>query len=200
MKGFDDGTNHRHLNVFNSDFIHQFQCYLLLSAFYPPILALLGFYLLQIFGTCTYVSGLPWWLRWQRICLQCRRPKFNPWSGRSPREGNGYPLQYCCLENSMGRGTWQGPWGRKESDTTEQLTGPRLHMSAYTHIPLYQQPHLWVEKFSRNKRHKRGNGMTKQGQGSRKLWVLETELSCVCDTLKHFNSSFLENGYTLWQF
>ena len=29
-------------------------------------------------------------------------------SGRSPGEGNGYPLQYSCLENSMDRGTWQG--------------------------------------------------------------------------------------------
>ena len=28
-------------------------------------------------------------------------------SGRSPREGNGNPLQYFCLENSMDRGTWQ---------------------------------------------------------------------------------------------
>jgi len=26
-----------------------------------------------------------------------------PGSGRSPREGNGYPLQYSCLENCMGR-------------------------------------------------------------------------------------------------
>ena len=27
-----------------------------------------------------------------------------PGSGRSPGEGNGYPLQYSCLENSMNRG------------------------------------------------------------------------------------------------
>ena len=27
-------------------------------------------------------------------------------SGRSPGEGNGNPLQYSCLENSMGRGDW----------------------------------------------------------------------------------------------
>ena len=27
--------------------------------------------------------------------------------GRSPEEGNGNPLQYCCLENSMDRGHWQ---------------------------------------------------------------------------------------------
>ena len=26
--------------------------------------------------------------------------------GRSPGEGNGYPLQYSCLENSMDRGAW----------------------------------------------------------------------------------------------
>ena len=27
-------------------------------------------------------------------------------SGRSPGEGNGNPLQYACLENSMDRGAW----------------------------------------------------------------------------------------------
>ena len=30
-----------------------------------------------------------------------------PVSGRSPREGNGNPLQYSCLGNSMDKGTWQ---------------------------------------------------------------------------------------------
>ena len=29
-----------------------------------------------------------------------------PGSGRSPRGGNGSPLQHSCLENSMGRGAW----------------------------------------------------------------------------------------------
>ena len=29
-----------------------------------------------------------------------------PGLGRSPGEGNGYPLQYSCLENPMGRGAW----------------------------------------------------------------------------------------------
>ena len=29
-----------------------------------------------------------------------------PGSGRSPGEGNGNPLQYSCLENSMNRGAW----------------------------------------------------------------------------------------------
>ena len=30
-----------------------------------------------------------------------------PALGRSPREGNGIPLQYSCLENPMDRGPWQ---------------------------------------------------------------------------------------------
>ena len=32
---------------------------------------------------------------------------FNFKSGRSPGEGNGNPLQYSCLENTMDRGAWQ---------------------------------------------------------------------------------------------
>ena len=30
-----------------------------------------------------------------------------PGLGRSLGEGNGYPLQYSCLENSMDRGAWR---------------------------------------------------------------------------------------------
>ena len=33
-------------------------------------------------------------------------PGLIPRLGRSPREGNGNPLQYSCLENSMDRGAW----------------------------------------------------------------------------------------------
>ena len=29
------------------------------------------------------------------------RPRFNPWVGKIPGEGKGYPLQYSGLENSM---------------------------------------------------------------------------------------------------
>ena len=29
-----------------------------------------------------------------------------PGLGTSPGEGNGYPLQYSCLENPMDRGVW----------------------------------------------------------------------------------------------
>ena len=33
-------------------------------------------------------------------------PGWIPGSGRSPGEGNGNPLQYSCLENSMDGGAW----------------------------------------------------------------------------------------------
>ena len=48
-----------------------------------------------------------------------------PGLGRSSGEGNGYPLQYSCPENSIDRGAWQttvhraSPWGCKELDTTD---------------------------------------------------------------------------------
>ena len=44
-----------------------------------------------------------------------------PGSGRSPGEGNGNPLQYSCLENSMDVRSLVGChlWDRTESDMTE---------------------------------------------------------------------------------
>ena len=46
-----------------------------------------------------------------------------PGLGRSPGEGNGYPLQYFDLENFMAEElTGYSPWGCKESDMTERLS------------------------------------------------------------------------------
>ena len=45
-----------------------------------------------------------------------------PGLGRPPGGGHGNPLQYSCLENPHGQRSLAGysPWGRKESNTTEQ--------------------------------------------------------------------------------
>ena len=49
-----------------------------------------------------------------------------PGLGRSPGGGHGNPLLCSCLGESHGQRSLAGysPWGRKESDTTEQLTLP----------------------------------------------------------------------------
>ena len=67
-------------------------------------------------------------------------------SGRSLGVGNGNPLQYSCLENSIDRGTWSySPWGHKESDMTKPLsmrahacTLTLTHTHTHTHKFLYQ--------------------------------------------------------------
>ena len=41
-----------------------------------------------------------------------------PGSERSPEEGNGYPLQYSCLENSRDRGAW---WAAVQGVTKSQI-------------------------------------------------------------------------------
>ena len=47
-----------------------------------------------------------------------------PGLGRSPREGNGNPLQNSCLENPMDRGTWPATvHGVSKSNVTEHRTG-----------------------------------------------------------------------------
>ena len=54
-----------------------------------------------------------------------------PGLGRSPGEGNSYPLQYSCLENTMDREALQTTvhGGHRVGDTTEQLeTRPTIFM------------------------------------------------------------------------
>ena len=58
-----------------------------------------------------------------RVCLQCRRPSFNPWVRKIPWIGNGNPLQYSYPENPMDRGAWRATvHGAAKSAMTEQLT------------------------------------------------------------------------------
>ena len=56
--------------------------------------------------------------------LQCGRPEFDLWVGKTPGEGNGNLLQYSCLENSMDRRAtgWLESMWLQRSDMTEQLT------------------------------------------------------------------------------
>ena len=64
-------------------------------------------------------------------CLKCGRPGFDPWVGKIHwSEGNGYLLQYSCLEDPHKQRSLAGysPLGHKEFDVTE-----RLSFSLFTH-------------------------------------------------------------------
>ena len=67
--------------------------------------------------------GLPWWLRQESVCLQCGRPRFNPWVGRIPWRREWQPTAVLLPGKFRGLRSLVGdsPWGRKELDTTERL-------------------------------------------------------------------------------
>ena len=53
------------------------------------------------------IVGLPGGSDSKESVCNVRDPGSVPGLGRSPGEGNGNPLQYSCLENSMNREAWQ---------------------------------------------------------------------------------------------
>ena len=59
------------------------------------------------FDKLTVLWGFPGSSDGKESAWDAGDPGSIPGSGRSPGEGNGYPLQYSCLENPMDRGTWR---------------------------------------------------------------------------------------------
>ena len=81
--------------------------------------------------------------RVQRIC-SARDPGSIPGSRIFPEEGNGNPLQYSCLENSMGRGAWRATV--HVVTKTEQLTNNFLELEMVTHSSILPWKFPWTEK------------------------------------------------------
>ena len=81
-------------------------------------------------NTSMPISGLSWWLRQQRIHLQCGRPGFDPWIEKIPWRRAWQPTPVFLPENPSGQRSLAGcsSWGRKELHTTERLS---------THINFY---------------------------------------------------------------
>ena len=65
-----------------------------------------------------------------------------PRLGRSPGEGNGNPLQYSCLENSMDRGAYSS-WDCKESDMTEH-THTQSSLGCAVRFRVYEPIYLFL--------------------------------------------------------
>ena len=54
-----------------------------------------------------FIQGIPWWLIDKEPVCNAGDLGSIPGLGRSLGEGNGYLLQYSCLENPVDRRTWQ---------------------------------------------------------------------------------------------
>ena len=70
-----------------------------------------------LLGSSTTLGVVPFLMRVSQVASMVKNPPANvgdtrgkdliPGLGRSPGGGNGNPLQYSCLENSVDRGAWQ---------------------------------------------------------------------------------------------
>ena len=65
-----------------------------------------------------HIHQPPWWLSWQRIRLQCRRPGFDLLVKKIPWRTERLPTPVFWPGELHGL----SPWGHKESDTTERLS------------------------------------------------------------------------------
>ena len=103
---------------------------------------------------------LPWWLNWKRISLLCRKPGFNPCVRKIPWRRKWQPTPVFLPGESHGQRSLAGysSRGRKEADTTEQLS---LHFIPFSAPPSSWQPlfflfyefdccrcFMWVESYS----------------------------------------------------
>ena len=74
-----------------------------------PILPLKSHLLYTVFKNYgnVYITGLPCSSTGKESPCNAGNQDSIPRSGRSSGEGNGSPLQYSCMENSMDREAWQ---------------------------------------------------------------------------------------------
>ena len=110
-------------------------------------------------STHSRILGLPCGSAGKKICLQCRRPGFDPWVGKIPWRRDRIPTPV------MWPGEFHGlcsPWGHKESDMSDfHFPVPRgsqrlpphhgdCHVTLDPETPPlfpYNQLHLWAFSF-----------------------------------------------------
>src|SRR5574341_701096 len=86
-----------------------------------------------------WVSLITQSVKMSRICLQCRRPGFDPWVRKMPWRRERLPTPVFWPGEFHGL---YSPWGHKESDTTERLTFALPLVALETPPPL--TPHFSV--------------------------------------------------------
>ena len=72
----------------------------------------------HIYNRILFSHGFPGGSDGKESACKAGDPGSIPGLGKSPREGNGYPLQYSCLENFINRRAWQATiYGVTKSQT-----------------------------------------------------------------------------------
>ena len=85
-----------------------------------------------------FTYWLPWWLRWLRICLWCRRSSFDLWFRKilQRREWLSTPVYLPGKFHGQRDLAGYSPWGHKESDMTKRLTHYLIHRSRVISVRL----------------------------------------------------------------
>ena len=98
----------------------------------------------QIYSTVFLTMDFPGGSDGKEYTCNVADPGLIPGSGRHPGEGNAYPLQYSCVENSMDRGAWQATVHLATmSQTWQQLTFS-LFFSLLIVVTLHNIPRTYL--------------------------------------------------------
>ena len=89
----------------------------------------------------TLYVGLPLWLSWWRIHLQCGRPGFDPWVGKIPWRRERLPSPVFWPGEFHGL---YSPLGCKESDPTEKLSLSLYFVHVWCLISISAENTEWV--------------------------------------------------------
>ena len=86
--------------------------------------------------------GVPWWLRWWRICLQCSIPGFDFWVRKIPWSREWQPTPVFLPGELHGQRSLAGysPCDGKEADMTELL--PLPHFSVWRGTFFFLSTHV----------------------------------------------------------
>ena len=96
----------------------------------------------------TLYCGLPWWLKWWRIGLQCRRPRSDPWVRKIPWRWAWLPPPVLAGRIHGQRSlTGYSSWRCKESDMTKQhsLHFTSSHFTVTMYLLVSHTRWLWQE-------------------------------------------------------
>ena len=107
-------------------------------------------------------------------------------SGRSPRVGNGYPLQYSCLGNSLDRGAWCVPAHGSQRVGQDQATNTEKEMATHSsvfawRIPGAGEPGGLPSMGSHRVGHD-WNDLAAAGQLTLSLTLIADSLCCIAET------------------